>query len=437
MKIKILVLLFGLFVIRQINAQDVSKVNNHNYSIVEKNKSDTTQQIIEGRVNSNIQKNKPYIIIISADGFRADFAEKYEAKNLQSLSKNGVRAKYMTPSYPSVTFPNHYSIVTGLYPSHHGLVDNSYIDVSTGAFYNMGNKKMVSEGKWYGGMPLWVLAEKQQMITASFYWVASEAAIQGIRPTYYYNYSEKINISTRIKAVKDWLTLPEEKRPHLITFYFPDVDHDAHDFGPEDPSVKRSVQFVDSSVNALQLALAPLNLSISYIFVSDHGMTTVDNINTLGLPKAVDTSYFKVPWGDAQLHLYAKDASKIEPTYKELKKDTSVTVYKLDETPDYWHYKKSDDWNNRLGDLLLIPHVPKIFNLSPNKTTRGKHGFDNHLVDMRASFMAWGPAFKKGLTIEGFENVNIYPMIAHVLGLEYDENKIDGKLNVLKPILKK
>ena len=437
MKNKISSLLIGLFIIGKLLAQDVSKVNNHNYTIAEKNKIDTTQQIVAGRENSIAQKNKPYIILISADGFRADFAEKFEAKNLQKLSKNGVRAKFMTPSYPSVTFPNHYSIVTGLYPSHHGLVDNSYIDIPTGAFYNMGNKKMVADGKWYGGTPLWVLAEKQKMVTASFYWVASEAAIQGVRPTYYYNYSEKVNIATRINAVKDWLSLPEEKRPHLITFYFPDVDHDAHDFGPEDPRVKRSVQFVDSSINALQLALAPLNLPINYIFVSDHGMTTVDNVHTLGLPAAVDTSYFKVPWGDAQLHLYAKDTSKIEFTYNELKKDTSITVYKLDETPDFWHYKKSDDWNNRLGDLLLIPHVPKIFNLSPYKTTKGKHGFDNHMVDMRASFLAWGPAFKKGLTIDGFENVNIYPIIARILGLEYDESKIDGKLKVLQSILKK
>jgi predicted AlkP superfamily pyrophosphatase or phosphodiesterase len=437
MKYKIFSFIIALSFIGQLASQDTSKVNNHNYTVAEKNIIDITQQIVPGRKNSPAQQVKPYIILISADGFRADFAEKYEAKNLQNFSTNGIRAKFMTPSYPSVTFPNHYSIVTGLYPSHHGLVDNSYIDVPTGEFYNMGNKKMVAEGKWYGGTPLWVLAEKQQMITASFYWVASEAAIQGIRPTYYYNYSEKIPIGTRIKAVKDWLMLPEENRPHFITFYFPDVDHDAHDFGPEDPRVNKSVQFVDSSIHALQLALAPLNLPISYIFVSDHGMTTVDNVKTLGLPKAVDTNYFKVPWGDAQLHLYAKDASKIESTYQELKKDTNITVYKLVETPDYWHYKKSDDWNNRLGDLLLIPHVPKIFNLSPYKTTKGKHGWDKQFVALRASFMAWGPAFKKGKVIEGFENVNIYPIIAHVLGLEFDESKIDGKLNVLKPILKK
>jgi len=397
---------------------------------------DTTQQIIQGRKNSADQINKPYVILISADGFRDDFTELYDAKNLKALSKNGVRANYMTPSYPSVTFPNHYSIITGLYPSHHGLVDNSYIDVSTGAFYNMGNKKMVAEGKWYGGTPLWVLAEQQKMIAASFFWVASEADIQGIKPTYYYIYNEKTNIATRINAVKDWLSLPEELRPHFITFYFPQVDHDAHEYGPNDIRVGNAVQFVDSSINALQEALATLHLPINYVFVSDHGMAKVDNVNTLPIPKAIDTAYFTVPWGDAQLHLYAKDKSKIESTYNALKQDTSITVYKLDETPSYWHYASKDDWHHRLGDLIVVPHFPKIFNLSKSKTSLGKHGFDNHLPEMRASFMAWGPAFKNGLTIDGFENVNVYPMIAHLLGLNYDEKNIDGKLEVLKPILK-
>ena len=397
---------------------------------------DTTQQIIAGRKNSADQIKKPYVILISADGFRDDFTELYEAKNLNTLSKNGVRAQFMTPSYPTVTFPNHYSIVTGLYPSHHGLVDNNYIDIPTGALYSMGNKKMVAEGKWYGGTPLWVLAEQQSMISASFYWVASEAAIQGIQPTYHYIYNEKIDIATRIKAVKDWLSLPEEQRPHFITFYFPQVDHAAHEYGPNDIHVGQAVQFVDSSINALQEALSSLHLPINYLFVSDHGMAKVDQINTLPLPKAIDTSFFKVTGGDTQLHLYAKDHSKIEPTYEALKKDTSITVYKLDETPAYWHYKTADDRYHRLGDLIVIPHFPKVFNLSARKTSMGKHGFDNHLIEMHASFMAWGPAFKNGMTIAGFENVHIYPLVAKLLGLNYDKKNIDGKLKVLKSILK-
>ncbi len=399
---------------------------------------DTAQQINLLTKNAPSQYKKPYVILISADGFRADFTEKYEANFLQTISKKGVRAKYMQPSYPSVTFPNHYTIVTGLYPSHHGLVDNTYLDVATGKQYSMGNKKMVSEGKWYGGTPLWVLAEQQKMISASFFWVASEADIQGIKPTYHYIYNEQTTIGKRIQTVKDWLSLPEERRPHLITMYFPDVDHDAHTYGPEDPRVKKSVQFVDSSINALQNALAPLKLPINYVFVSDHGMTTVDVDNTIGLPAAVDKNDFNVPWGDALLHLYAKDTSKIESTYQALKQDHRFTTYKLDETPDYWHYKKLDDWHNRLGDLILVPKsIHQVFNLGTRKPTPGKHGFDNKEVDMRASFMAWGPAFKKGLLIDGFENVHVYPLVAHILGLKVDEQKIDGKFEVLSSTLKK
>jgi predicted AlkP superfamily pyrophosphatase or phosphodiesterase len=341
----------------------------------------------------------------------------------------------MTPAFPSLTFPNHYTIATGLYPSHHGLVNNTYYDKTSGQQYSMGNTKLVGEGKWYGGTPLWVLAEKQKMLSASFYWVGSEADIQSTRPTYYYKYNDKINIASRIKAVKDWLSLPEDQRPHMITFYFPEVDHEAHTYGPNDPHVAEAVKFVDSSVNALQSELATLNLPINYIFVSDHGMTKVDVDNTISMPKAIDTAAMRVPWGDALIHIYAKDVSKIESTYEGLKKDTSISVYKLDETPDYWHFKKSDDIYNRLGDLIAVPHLPRPFNFSTRKTTLGKHGFDNHHPDMRATFLAWGPAFKKGLNIDGFENVNIYPIVAEILGLEYDEKNIDGKLYVLKPIL--
>src|SRR5574338_438511 len=148
---------------------------------------DTTQKIISGRINSPEQQLKPYVILISADGFRYDYADKYEAKNLLQLSSEGVRAESMIPSYPSLTFPNHYTIVTGLYPSHHGLVNNFFYDRNRKAFYSMRNPKTVKDGTWYGGTPLWVLAEQQQMLTASFYWVGSEADIKGVLSTYYYS----------------------------------------------------------------------------------------------------------------------------------------------------------------------------------------------------------------------------------------------------------
>jgi predicted AlkP superfamily pyrophosphatase or phosphodiesterase len=397
---------------------------------------DTTQIVQAGRTNSAAQQAKPYVILISADGFRSDFSVKYGAKFLQSREAKGVKAAAMIPSYPSLTFPNHYSLVTGLYPAHHGLVDNRYYDVNSKTEYSMSNKKMVADGKWYGGTPLWVLAEQQGMLSASFYWVASEADIQGIRPTYHYVYNETIPIEQRIQAVKNWLSLPAEKRPHMITFYFPQVDHDAHEYGPEDPRVGDAVKWVDQSIAQIQAALDPLKLPINYVFVSDHGMTTVDTENTLKKPSPLDTTNFKVPSGDALLHVYAKNPDAINRTVTALKQSTTFQTYLMDETPAHWHYRKSDDYFNRLGDILVVPNHPSIFNLGTRKTSPGKHGYDNHHPDMQASFQAWGPAFKLGIKIPAFENVNVYPMVAKILGLNFDESKVDGKLNVLKPILK-
>ncbi len=210
------------------------------------------------------------------------------------------------------------------------------------------------------------------------------------------------------------------------------MDHDAHEFGPNDPKVKASVEFVDHSIQQLEEALKPLNLPINFIFVSDHGMKEVDNNNTMGLPKEIDPESFKVPFGDALLQLYAKDKTKISSTYNALKKNPDFDTYLISETPKRWHFSSSDDRFNRLGDILLVPKLPRVFNLGKNKTSLGKHGFDNTLPEMRASFLAWGPAFKPGSQIKPFENVHIYPLIAHILGLHYDPKSIDGKLKKVK-----
>lgn len=398
---------------------------------------DTTQKIMPGRSNNTAQQAKPYVILISADGFRYDLADKFHAANLQRLRSSGVAAAYMQPSFPSLTFPNHYTIVTGLYPAQHGLADNGFYDEQRQAAYSMANKAVVADSSWYTGTPLWVLAEQQQMLSASFYWVASESAIQGVRPTYYYNYSDKINIDSRISAVKSWLQLPEDKRPHLITFYFPEVDHAAHLYGPDSRQAGEAVQFVDESIGKMVAAVDSLKLPVNFIFLADHGMTAVDTVSTISMPGAIDTSKFIIPPGDALVHLYARNKSDIKPTYKALKKQAvHFTVYLINKTPKRWHYRTKDDAFNRLGDILLVPVLPKVFNFSGRRITPGKHGFDPAIPDMRASFYAWGPAFKEHLVIDGFENVHVYPLIANILGLVYDPNAIDGKLSVLQPVLK-
>lgn len=397
---------------------------------------DTTEQIIEGRKNSIEQQQKPYVILISADGFRADFAQKYQAKNLLSLRKKGAYADYMTPSFPSLTFPNHYTIVTGLYPAHHGLVDNSFYDRSRTEFYSMSNKKMVPDPYWYGGTPIWVLAEKQSMVSASFYWVASEAPIQNTFPTYHFIYNEKISITDRIEKVRQWLALPEDIRPHFISFYFPEVDHAAHEYGPESKEAADAVQFVDESIGKLQEVAEASGLPVNFIFVADHGMAEVDYKNTMPYPSSIDRKKFDISNGSAVVQLYAKDAADIEPMFKELSNTAKdYDVYRKKDMPKKFHYSVSDDWHNRIGDIILIAKLPKIFSKDGKWTSPGKHGYDPTIPDMRASFQAWGPAFKKGMKIDGFENIHVYPIIASILGLTYDPEKIDGRIEVLKQIL--
>ena len=397
---------------------------------------DTTQNVIPNRFNSVAQQQKPYVILISIDAFRWDLADKYQAKNLLKLREAGVQADYLKPSYPSLTFPNHYAIATGMYPSHHGIVDNIFHDKARGLTFRRADKKMAVDSSWYNGKPLWVLAEQQQMLSAIFYWPGSEISMNGIKPTYLYKYSEVIPIERRIAIVKNWLNLPTEKRPHLIALYFPQVDKAGHSFTQESEETKQAVQIVDEAVGKLLAVAKETGLDVNFIVLSDHGMATIDQVNTIPLPKAINLDHFIVPTGNSLLHVYAKEEKYIKPTYKALKAEAKdYDVYLQKKVPKAWHYNKKEDTYNRVGDILLVPRLPKVFNINGVTPDIGQHGFDPATKDMHAIFYAWGPQFKSGLKIPAFENVNIYPLIAKILGLTYT-HKIDGKASVLAPVLK-
>jgi predicted AlkP superfamily pyrophosphatase or phosphodiesterase len=250
-------------------------------------------------------------------------------------------------------------------------------------------------------------------------------------------FNDKIEMASRIRAVKEWLQLPAAKRPHLITFYFPQVDHAEHEYGPESSQAEAAVRLVDESVGQLADAVAQTGLPVNFIFVADHGMTTVDTLHTMRLPEVVDINKFVAPYSDVLVHLYAKNKSDVLVTYNALRNNADgYDVYLAENMPTRWNYSRSDDRYGRIGDILLVPRLPRVFNFAGKTTTPGKHGFDNALFDMHASFYAWGPAFKTQLHIPSFENVHIYPLVATVLGLRYNENSIDGRAAVLAPILK-
>lgn len=401
---------------------------------------DTAQVIVPGRQNSIEAQSKPYVIMISTDGFRYDYAKKYNAENLLKLSNSGVQAKAMIPSYPSITFPNHWSLITGLYPSHHGLIDNFFYDYKRKETYAMSNKKNAEDGSWYGGTPLWGLAEKQGVVSASLMWVGSASDAGGMRPTYYYPYHEKFSPSEKVEKVVNWLKLPEDKRPHFISLYFPEVDGSGHHYGPDTKETENAVHLIDQAIGDLVQKVNGLGLKdVNFVFVSDHGMIKVDGGTPLEIPALLfDKNRFDFYNSQTLLRVYVKNPDEVKSVYKQLKGSNTddYEVYLDKKLPKYLHFATKDDKYDRIGQILLMPKAPKIFLEKGKKTSVGKHGYNPRVVpEMKATFYAWGPEFKNNMVIDEFANINVYPLVAEVLGLKIDQ-PIDGKLKVLKGILK-
>lgn len=385
--------------------------------------------------NSAKAEKAHYVVLVSLDGFRWDYAKRDHAAHLMALGREGVWApEGMLPSFPSLTFPNHYALVTGLYPEHSGLVANGFEDPATGKRYAINDPKAVTDGAWYNGVPLWSLAESQGMRTACFFWPGSEAKIAGYLPTYYLRYNDKIDDGARIDQVIAWLRLPAAERPHFITLYFSEPDHEGHEFGPDAPETRAAVRKVDGLVGRLKAKLDATGLPVDLVVVSDHGMAKTEDA-WITLDQFADLKGFET---DGAL-LYAKDEADRVRVYDELKKASSqFMVFRRARVPAALHY----DENAREGDPVVIAtgpyairaHGPKAG--SPDRPPiAGMHGFDPRTMpEMKASFFAEGPDILPGRTVLPFENVNVYPWIAHLLGLRPAKN--DGNLNILAGTLR-
>jgi predicted AlkP superfamily pyrophosphatase or phosphodiesterase len=390
---------------------------------------------VDNGPNSPAAQNAHYVVLVSLDGFRWDYARRLSATHLLALGKQGVWApEGMMPSFPSLTFPNHFSIVTGLYPEHHGLVANSFYDPVTKARYSISDPAAVTDGSWYSGTPLWSLAESQGMRTACFFWPGSEAKIAGFRPTYYLHFDNKIDDNARIQQVLAWLSLPPAERPHFITLYYNEPDHEGHEYGPDAPETRAAVAKVDKLVGKLKEGLVATGLPIDLVVVSDHGMAKVQG-GWITLDQFADLTGLET---SGQL-LYPKSDEDAVRVYDQLKKASSqFVVYRRKDVPAELH----DRDNPRAGDPVVIATGPFIIRAhgppegkADPAPPAGMHGYDPHTMpEMKASFFAAGPDILPGRTVRPFENVNLYPWLAHLLGL--NAPKSDGSLNILAGTLR-
>jgi alkaline phosphatase D len=395
---------------------------------------------VDNGPNSEAAQKAHYVVLVSLDGFRWDYAKRDNASHLLALGRKGVWApEGMLPSYPSVTFPNHFTIVTGLYPEHHGLVANNFYDEAKQARYGVSDPTTVTDGSWYSGVPLWSLAESQGMRTACLFWPGSEAEIAGHRPTWYARFDSKTEGTDAVQQARiddsiTLLRLPEADRPHFITIYYDEPDREGHEFGPDARETRAAVLRVDELVGKLKAALDSTGLPINLVVISDHGMVKVEG-GWITLDKLADLTGFEA----VGTLLYGKTEEDRTRLYNQLKKASSqFVVFRRKDVPAGLNY----NLNARVGDPVVIATGPYAIRArepaagNPDQPPNpGMHGLDPRRVpQMKASFFATGPDIVSGKTVAPFENVNLYPWMAHLLGLTAP--RTDGSLNVLAGTLR-
>ncbi|HUG42175.1 MAG TPA: ectonucleotide pyrophosphatase/phosphodiesterase [Longimicrobiales bacterium] len=376
-----------------------------------------------------------YVVMVSFDGLRFDFLERVATPAFDRVAAAGIRAAGLIPAYPSKTFPNHYTLATGLYPGNHGIVDNVFYDPLFDATYALGDRESVEDGRWYGGEPVWKTAERQGLTAASFFWVGSEA--EGLRPSYWKRYDGDVPNAARVDTVLAWLDLPAARRPRIVMLYFSDVDASAHRHGPEAPEVTAAVAAMDTLLGRLLDGLEHVAVGdqVNVVLVSDHGMAPAPARNIVYLEDYADLAGVRVVDNTTQVMLYFDgDESHLWSVYYALRdRVPHATVHLREETPRRWHYRDS----RRVGEIVVAADPGwLVASAPPARPWRGggMHGWDPAYQPMHGIFLAAGPAVRAAGVVPAFESVHVHPFVAALLGIEAASG-IDGRLDVLEPYL--
>ncbi len=387
-------------------------------------------------------QEKPYVLIISFDGFRWDYPDRGITPNLDKMAADGVRAITFEPAFPSKTFPNHYAIVTGLYPQNNGLINNRFYDFFAGRQYRVGDTASVRNAYWYKGEALWETAQRQGVKSASYFWPGSEVHLSYRHPIYFKKYDGSIPPEQRIQGIINWLTLPAAKRPHLLFLYFSDTDTYGHRYGPNSKKINEAIRHLDKQIGILRTKIDSIGMSdrVNIILLSDHGMTQLRPDGRILLFNILkEEKDVRIDGYGPLVQFFTSSEQQKQHVFNVLAKQAKgFTVYKKEDIPAYFHYKN----NALIGDVVAVADLGYTFIRTPQELKKmerrdphGDHGYDNHTLDMQGIFFAVGPAFKTGYRCETLHNVDVYPLVCKILGIVPNQ-KIDGKLERIAFILR-
>ncbi len=394
--------------------------------------------IFWGTISASAQE-KPYVLLISFDGFRWDYLDRGLTPHLDSLAKRGVRALSLRSTFPSKTFPNHLSIITGMYPENHGIIMNRFVNPFTGEKYQVGDTTSVRDARWYWGEALWETAERQGIISACYFWPGSEVHLSYRHPTYYEKYEHKRPYRTRVDGIIRWLQLPEDRRPHFLTLYFDATDTQGHAHGPDAPETNAAIQRLDNITGYLLHKLQQIGFRdrINIIILSDHGMTEIRGDQLINIEKMLHGFPCQLQ-GIGPVMMVTPPPGQMEEVLATIQSQARhFRVYRREEIPDYFHFKH----NPFIAPIVLVAEPgwslvnQQMEQKMKTHTVGGNHGYDPNYLDMHGIFLAAGPAFKQGYRTGTLWNIDVYPLICKILGIVPRQN-IDGKLERIEFILK-
>jgi predicted AlkP superfamily pyrophosphatase or phosphodiesterase len=375
---------------------------------------------------------RPIVILISIDGWRWDYTERYQPAAIGRLAREGVRAEGLIPVFPSKTFPNHYSIVTGLHAAAHGITSNNIVDPHLPGRFTLSNREVQQDPRWWGGEPLWVTAERQHIVAGTMFWPGSDVMIAGDRPTYFKPYEDSYPNEARVDALLDWLEAPGDRQATFLTLYFSDVDTAGHDSGPLGEPTRQAVQGIDRMIARLVEGVEARRLSarVNYVLVSDHGMAELSPDRVILLDDYIDVSSVDLVDTSPIVGINPKDGASPESIYAALKdKHPALKVYLRSNLPEIYGLRN----HARMPAIIGIADEgwhPTTFarRLEGEEFSFGNHGYDPKYRSMHGLFIASGPRFQSGVTVPAFSNVHVYELICRVLGIRPAKNEGDPRV---------
>lgn len=378
--------------------------------------------------------DKPLVILISMDGFRADYLDRGITPNLSRLAAEGARGA-VRPSFPSKTFPNHYTLVTGLRPDRNGIVANNMRDPGIpGVIFKMSDQAAVTDARWWNdGAPIWVTAERAGLKSATMFWPGSEAAIQGVRPSYWKPFQQAVTAEARVDQVLAWLDLPVAERPSLVTLYFDETDTLGHRDGPDSAGLNAAVAHTDAAIGRLTAGLQARGLAADLVITADHGMAATSPERAVYLEDVVSPDVGERLDMGAFMTLTPAPGRESEAEKALLRRHPHMTCWAKGKFPARFHYGT----HRRVAPIFCLAQTGWEITtrewVAKRPIGAGNHGFDPYAPEMAAVFVAQGPHIRRGVKLRTTDNVDIYPLVARLLGVVGAPG--DGKLSGLKRAL--